>query len=95
MSRQADLTEASSTQPWPAEWIERWAIERLIPYADNARLHSEADIDKLAHSLRRWGCTNLVRAPRDQASGQSFDEEAARQNHAPGTGHGESSPCCE
>jgi hypothetical protein len=36
MTRQADLTEASSTRPWPAERIERWAIERLIPDANNA-----------------------------------------------------------
>ena len=69
-------------------------IERLIPYADNARVHSEADIDKLTHSLRRWGCTNLVRAPRDQASGPSFDEHAARHNHTPGgTGYGETTFC--
>ena len=53
-----DLTEAGSTRPWPAERTERWAIERLIPYADNARIHSEADVDKLADLLRRFGCTN-------------------------------------
>ena len=60
MARKEELTEGSSTRPWPAELIERWAIERLIPYADTARVHSEADIDKLAHSLRRWGWTNPV-----------------------------------
>jgi ParB-like nuclease domain len=52
--------EARPTRSWPAEGIEHWAIERLIPYVDNARLHSEADIDKLADSLRRWGWTNPV-----------------------------------
>jgi hypothetical protein len=57
MPREEEITEASSTRPWPAEQTERWPIERLIPYADNARLHSEADIDKLVHSLRRWGWT--------------------------------------
>ena len=36
MTRQADLTEASSARPCPAERIERWAIERLIPDANNA-----------------------------------------------------------
>jgi hypothetical protein len=35
MSKQADLTEASSTRPWPAERIERRAIERLIPDANS------------------------------------------------------------
>jgi hypothetical protein len=57
---EAGLTETSATRPWPAEQVERWAIERLTPYADNARLHSEADIDKLADSLRRFGWTNPV-----------------------------------
>jgi hypothetical protein len=60
MLRAEDITEASSTRPWPAERTERWAIERLIPYADNARMHSEADIDKLAASLRQFGWTNPV-----------------------------------
>jgi DNA modification methylase len=58
MSRQSELAEAAPARPWPAERIEYWAIERLIPYADNARLHSETDIDKLVGSLRRWGWTN-------------------------------------
>jgi DNA modification methylase len=57
ISTQSELAEASSARPWPAERIERWAIERLIPYANNARLHSEADIDKLSTSIRTWGWT--------------------------------------
>ena len=60
MFKEEDIAEATSIRPWPAERIERWTIDRLIPYADNARLHSEADVDKLAHSLRRWGWTNPV-----------------------------------
>ena len=52
MVMQSGLTEAGTARPWPAERIEYWAIERLIPYASNARLHSEGDIDKLADSLR-------------------------------------------
>jgi hypothetical protein len=54
----AEPEHAQPTRPWPAARIEHWAIERLIPYADNARFHSEADIDKLVDSLRRWGWTN-------------------------------------
>jgi len=50
--------EVSPTRPWPAERIEHWPIERLIPYANNPRLHSEADIDKIAASVRKWGWTN-------------------------------------
>src|SRR6516162_1616104 len=39
---------ASPTRPWPAERVEQWPIERLIPYADNPRLHSAADIERIA-----------------------------------------------
>ncbi len=51
---------AGATRPWPADHIERWPIERLIPYANNARLHSEADLDKIAAAIRRWGWTMPV-----------------------------------
>jgi DNA modification methylase len=51
---------ASPTRRWPADQVERWPIERLIPYANNARLHSEADLDKITASIRKWGWTNPV-----------------------------------
>src|SRR5207249_4747276 len=57
---QSELAEVGSARPWPAERIELWPIERLIPYANNARLHSEADLDKLAASIRKWGWTTPV-----------------------------------
>jgi DNA modification methylase len=60
MTRQLELAEAGTARPWPAERIEFWPIERLIPYVKNARLHTEADISKLVDSLRRWGWTNPV-----------------------------------
>src|SRR5262245_46433416 len=51
---------ASPARPWPAHQIEHWPIERLISYATNPRLHSEADMEKLAASILRWGWTNPV-----------------------------------
>ena len=57
LSTQSELADASLTRPWPADRLERWPIERLIPYANNARLHSEADLDKLAAAIRKWGWT--------------------------------------
>ena len=51
---------ASPTRPWPAERVERWPIERLTSYANNPRLHSTADIDKIAASILKWGWTNPV-----------------------------------
>jgi len=50
--------EAGLTRPWPADQVERWPIERLIPYANNPRLHSEDDLDKIAASILKWGWTN-------------------------------------
>ncbi len=52
--------EASPSRPWPADQVERWPIERLKPYANNPRLHSEADLDKIAASIRKWGWTMPV-----------------------------------
>ena len=60
MVMQSGPTEAGTARPWPAERIEYWALERLIPYASNARLHSEADIDKLAAAIGKWGWTSPV-----------------------------------
>src|SRR3989440_9349865 len=60
MSRQSEPAEAGLARSWPADRIERWPIERLTPYANNARLHSEADLDKLAAAIRKWGWTTPV-----------------------------------
>src|SRR5438093_6322629 len=57
---QSELAEVGSARPWPAERIELWPIERLIPYANNARTHSEADIDRISASILSWGWTAPV-----------------------------------
>jgi hypothetical protein len=44
-------------RPWPADKVERWAIDRLIPYAKNARTHSDAQIAALAASVKEWVST--------------------------------------
>src|SRR5580704_13832244 len=31
---------SENQRPWPADKVERWAIDRLIPYAKNARTHT-------------------------------------------------------
>jgi DNA modification methylase len=54
---QSGPADRSTARSWPADRVERWPIERLIPYANNARLHSAADLDKLAASIRKWGWT--------------------------------------
>jgi hypothetical protein len=65
---------------WPADQVERWPIDRLIPYAKNSRTHSEAQIAQLAASMKEWGWTNPVLA--DEAGGLIAGEGrilAARQ----------------
>jgi DNA modification methylase len=47
-------------QAWPADKVERWPIDRLIPYARNARMHSDEQIAQVAASIREWGWTNPV-----------------------------------
>ena len=43
-----------------AETIERRSLEALIPYARNARTHSEAQVARIAGSIREFGFNNPV-----------------------------------
>lgn len=47
---------------WPADQVERWPIDRLTPYARNARRHSEKQIAQIAASIKEWGWTIPVLA---------------------------------
>src|SRR3712207_8700408 len=42
---------------WPADEVQRWALERLVPSARNARTHSPAQVAQIAASIREWGWT--------------------------------------
>jgi len=44
----------------PADKVEKWKIEKLIPYARNARTHSEAQVNQIAASIKEWGWTTPV-----------------------------------
>ena len=65
MYSQLEPADAGPTRPCPADNVERWPIERLIPYANNARVHSAADLDKIAASIRKCGWTMPVLADED------------------------------
>ena len=43
--------------PWPADKVERWRIDRLVPCARNSRRHSDAQVAQIAASIREWGRT--------------------------------------
>lgn len=45
---------------WPADKVERWPIDRLVPYARNARTHNQAQVAQIAASIREWGWTNPI-----------------------------------
>src|ERR1700730_8630693 len=41
----------------PADKIEHWPLERLAPYARNARTHTDAQVAQIAASINEWGWT--------------------------------------
>jgi ParB-like chromosome segregation protein Spo0J len=55
------------TIEWPADKVERRPIDALIPYARNARTHSEEQVAQIAASIREWGWTVPVLV--DEAGG--------------------------
>ncbi|MFL9998729.1 ParB/Srx family N-terminal domain-containing protein [Paraburkholderia sediminicola] len=50
----------SDAPPWPADQVERWPLDRIIPDARNPRTHSDAQIAQTAASMQEWGWTNPV-----------------------------------
>ena len=44
----------------PADKVEKWAIDKLIPYARNARTHSDEQVSQIAASIKEWGWTTPV-----------------------------------
>src|SRR5258705_4896579 len=46
------IAMADAKQGWPADHVERWPIDRLIPFAKNSRTHTPAQIAQLAASMR-------------------------------------------
>jgi len=50
---------------WFADKIEHWPTAKLLPYARNARTHSEAQIAQIAASIVEFGFTNPILAGSD------------------------------
>jgi DNA modification methylase len=53
--------------PWPADAVERRSVASLVPYAKNARTHTDAQVAQIAASIREWGWTTPVLV--DEAGG--------------------------
>jgi hypothetical protein len=45
---------------WPADRVERWPLTRLLPYANNARLHTDEQAEQFAKSMHELGWTNPI-----------------------------------
>jgi len=50
---------------WPADKVERRPVDSLIPYARNARTHSDAQVAQIAAAIREWGWTNPILVAED------------------------------
>lgn len=60
MVKVSDKVGSKKAQQWPADHVERRSVESLIPYARNARTHSDAQVAQLAASIQEWGWTTPV-----------------------------------
>src|ERR1700733_6580153 len=45
---------------WPSDKVERWPVTKLLPYARNARLHSEDQVRGLANLISQYGWTVAI-----------------------------------
>ena len=54
------MTKESDVQMLRDLTVERWPIDRLLPYAKNARTHSEKQIAQVAASIVEFGWTNPI-----------------------------------
>lgn len=65
--RIVELINQIRDSSWPADHVERRPVKDLIPYARNARMHSEEQVGQIAASMREWGWTNPILV--DEANG--------------------------
>src|SRR5271165_5369873 len=59
----AQESKTRSTMPEPVLRdlvVERWKVDRLIPYIRNARTHSEEQVAQVAASIAEFGWTNPI-----------------------------------
>jgi len=59
------VNKSPAKKGWPADKVERRPIDALIPYARNARTHSDEQVAQIAASMREWGWTNPVLVDED------------------------------
>ena len=45
--------------------IQKWPIDRLIPYEKNVKKHDKAQVQKIAESIKRFGWTSVISVDKD------------------------------
>jgi len=50
----------STIKNWPAESVAMLSVDKLIPYARNARTHNDEQVAQIAASMQEWGWTNPI-----------------------------------
>lgn len=60
ISKMARQPNSGPINSWPADAVSRRAVADLVPYARNARTHSDAQVAQIAASIRQWGWTTPV-----------------------------------
>jgi site-specific DNA-methyltransferase (adenine-specific) len=60
MSKSKAIENVGTINAWPADKVERRAVADLIPYARNARTHSDAQVAQIAASVKEWGWTTPI-----------------------------------
>lgn len=60
MTKSTPEIKAENLTGNPADKIEHWNIEKLIPYARNSRTHSDEQIGQIAASIKEWGWTTPI-----------------------------------
>lgn len=66
-TKRATVAPDAPPATWPADAVERRPVAALVPYARNARTHSDAQVAQIAASIREWGWTTPVLV--DEAGG--------------------------
>jgi DNA modification methylase len=70
---------------WLADKIEQWPTDKLVPYARNARTHSDAQVAQIAASIAEFGFTNPILAGGDGVMVAGHGRLAAAQKLGIGT----------
>jgi ParB-like chromosome segregation protein Spo0J len=50
---------------WPADKVERWPVDSLVPYAKNSRTHSKEQVDQIVKSMAEFGFTMPILVAED------------------------------